>query len=88
MRVSNLVGSLARAGGHLRVTADGGLEYVGPPNVLTDDLRSEIRNRKDSIVAWLRTPIDDQPREDQLALDYERTLPAWVIERIHEAWER
>ena len=88
MTVAHFVASIARAGGYLSVTADGGIDYVGPESVLTDAVRDEIRLNKSAIVAWLRTPFSDQPVVDQLALDYERTLPDWLIERIHETWGR
>ena len=88
MTVAQLVGSIARAGGYLRVLQGGTLEYVGPQKVLTDTLREQIRERREAIIAWLRTPIDEQPVADQLALDYERTLPDWLLEQIHETWGR
>ncbi len=88
MTVAELMGHIARRGGHLEVADDCGLDFVGPADLLTDELRNEIRTRKDEIVCWLRTPFADHPVVDQLALDYERTLPDWLIERIHETWGR
>ncbi len=84
MTVAQLVGSIARAGGYLRVLQGGTLEYVGPQKVLTDTLREQIRERREAIIAWLRTPIDEQPRVDQLALDYEPTLDEHTRARLFD----
>ena len=86
MRVAELVCSIAAAGGDLCVVDRDGLEYVGPRALLTDELRHEIRSRKDEIIAWLRTPLDALSKEDQLALGYEPTLPRATLDAIFAAW--
>ncbi len=83
MRVAEIVGSIARAGGHLRVLDDGNLEYAGSA-ALAPELRAEIQSRKTAIIAWLRTPIDERPRVDQLALDYEPTLDEHTRARLFD----
>ncbi len=88
MRVAELMGGLARRGAYLRVLDDGRVEYIGPRGLLTDDLRSEIQARRHEIVDWLRIPIHALPKEDQLALDYEPTLPREYLDSIWEAHRR
>ncbi len=78
MRVAAFIARLARAepeGAFLRITADGGIEFVGPALLLTDEVRACVAQHKDAIVAWLRTPIDEQPVEDQRLFDYHPTSP-------------
>ena len=69
MSVAELFAALAKNGGYVAL-ADDYLDYVGPAALLTDELRREIRRRKTEIVAWLRTPAQDQSAADLIALDY------------------
>jgi len=75
MRVAEFVACLARGGGHFEILPGEVLRYVGPEEVLGDAGRRFTRERKAEILAWLRTPINQQPKEDQLLLDYNPTLP-------------
>ena len=84
MRVTELTGGLARRGAYLRILDDGRIEYVGPRGLLTDELRAEIRTRREEIIAWLRTPIHALPKQNRLALDYEPTLPREYLDSIWE----
>ena len=61
-------------GGYLLTTTDGGLEYHvhgdGPAVELPDEIRDAIVERKAAIVVWLRTPADQLPPRDLVALGY------------------
>jgi hypothetical protein len=74
MTVAELLAHLAKAegvpcGGRLRVVEGGGLEYVGPRDLLTDTVRAFVREHRAEIVAWLRTPLDALPAEDLALFD-------------------
>ena len=64
-------------GGFLQIVDGDGLEYVGPEGLLTDEIRGYVQQHKAEIIAWLRTPADDLPEEDQLLFDYVPNLDAW-----------
>ena len=80
MTVAELLAQLADAGpaqepgGRLVALDDGRLEYRGPRDALTDELRTEIRTRKAEIVQWLQTGHRDLPAQDLVALGYSPNL--------------
>jgi len=92
MRVAEFLARLAKVevpgypgGACLRITDTGDLEYVGPSEVLTDDARRLIREHKDEILAFLRTPIDRIPKSDLALFDYKRTLSKADLDWIDNA---
>ncbi len=73
MRVAEFIANLAKApgrGAHLRALDGNRIEFNGDKSLLSDEVRRHIEENRDAICAWLRTPIDEQPVDDQLLLDY------------------
>ena len=74
MTVVELIAGLAKRGCYLRATADDGIEFVGPRAHLTRAVRAFIRDHKDDVLEWLRTPACELPAEDLRLLDYSPDL--------------
>lgn len=72
MSVAEMLAQMAKApgaqGGRLRIVDGDGLEYVGPREILTDEVRRYVRAHHADLVAWLRSPVS---REDGPLFDYE-----------------
>ena len=70
MRVARVLASLAKQGAYVRVLDGDRLEYVGPAELLTDDVRAVLREWRPEVVAWLRTPATEQPAGDLELFDF------------------
>jgi hypothetical protein len=73
-RIGTLLARLADLGIWLSVAADGirvNLHPGATPELLEDDLIDELGAREAEVRAWLQTPVEDQPREELLALGYD-----------------
>lgn len=92
MRIPEFLAHLAKAkvpgydsGGRLEATPDGGIEYVGPPELLTVEVLRVLRERREEVLEFLRTPIDRIPKADLALFDYRRTLSDADLNWIDDA---
>ena len=70
-RPAEIIAAIVRNGGYLEVAGDR-LVYRSHPDAipLTDELCALIRDHRDELVSWLKTPAADLPAEDLEALDF------------------
>lgn len=84
MTAVGFLASMAQEGGHLRLDGDR-LTYRGPESLLTPESRAFLREHRDAILAFLRTPIDRIPKSDLALFDYKRTLSRADLDWIDNA---
>ncbi len=78
--IPELLNVIAGRGGRL-TTENDRLEYVGPADGLDDETRGLIRANRDDLFAWLRTPAEDLPIDDKVAMGWAVNLTARVVSR-------